>query len=106
LRLWGFIKGKKISRLRFRAQHPIDIYIVDFYCHPIKLVIEIDGGIHNSKDQKEYAIGREADLNTYGIKVFRFTNEEIINDIIFVTQEIKRISEEQKLGFSSPLYGI
>ncbi len=58
LKLWEIIKGKKILGLRFRAQHPIDVYIADFYCHPIKLVVEVDGGIHKSNNQKEYDIGR------------------------------------------------
>ena len=106
LKLWGFIKGKKILGLRFRAQHPTGIYIADFYCHSIKLVIEVDGGIHKSKDQKEYDIGRDDDLNAYGIRVIRFTNEEVKNDIDFVIQEIKRISDDRKLVFQSPLQGI
>ena len=42
--LWQELKSNKISRLRFKAQHPIDTFIADFYCHKIKLVIEMDGG--------------------------------------------------------------
>lgn len=56
------MKGKNILRLWFRPQHPIDIFIADFYCHPVRLVIEVDGGIHKSKDQMEYDIGREGEL--------------------------------------------
>ncbi|MFK5854987.1 MAG: DUF559 domain-containing protein, partial [Bacteroidota bacterium] len=58
LKLWEVLKGKRILGLRFRSQHPIDIFIADFYCHPVKLVVEVDGGIHKSSDQKEYDIGR------------------------------------------------
>ncbi len=75
--------------LRFRSQHPIDIFIADFYCHPIKLVIEIDCGIHKSRDQKEYDIGRTAELNDWGIEVMRFTNDEIDKNIIHVIKEIE-----------------
>lgn len=46
LKLWEVLKGKKILGLRFRSQHPIDIFIADFYYHPVKLVVEVDGGIH------------------------------------------------------------
>ena len=60
--LWEELKGKKMMGLRFRPQHPIDIFIVDFYCHPIKLVIEIDGEYHQSKEQSDYDIGREGEL--------------------------------------------
>jgi len=53
----GMCKGKKILGLRFRPQHPMDLFIADFYCHPLKF-----GGIHKSKDQKEYDVRREAKL--------------------------------------------
>ncbi|MBS2099857.1 endonuclease domain-containing protein [Carboxylicivirga linearis] len=75
--LWGKLKGKQILNLRFRTQHPIDIFIADFYCHRIKLVIEVDGDIHLKQQQIEYDIGREAELNNGGIKVIRFSNLEI-----------------------------
>lgn len=45
--LWEYLKNKQLLGLRFRRQHPIDIFIVDFYCHNIKLVIELDSDIHN-----------------------------------------------------------
>ncbi len=99
--LWEKLKGKKVLGLRFRPQHPIDIFIADFYCHPIKLVIEVDGGIHKSRDQKEYDIGRTGELNSWGIEVIRFTNEEIEKEINRVVETIKqkcliRQSEMQK----------
>ena len=88
--LWKRLKGKKVLGLRFRAQHPIDIFIADFYCHPIKLVVEIDGGIHQQEKQNEYDMGREAELKKLSIDVIRFTNEEVIENIDNV---IKVISE-------------
>lgn len=75
--LWERLKGKQVLGLRFLAQHPIDIFIANFYCHPLKLVIEIDGGIHNTLEQKEYDTNREAELNQLGITVIRFTNQEV-----------------------------
>ncbi len=93
--------------LRFRPQHPIDIFIADFYCHPLRLVIEIDGGIHKSKDQKEYDIGREAELENWGIQVIRFTNEQIENEMNSVIEVIERvcITHLSELP-QSPLQGI
>ncbi len=88
--LWEQLSGKKMLNLRFRAQHPTETFITDFYCHPLKLVIKIDGGIHKSADQKEYDTGREAELNKWEIKVIRFTNEEIENNINNVLNEIKQ----------------
>lgn len=92
-KLWEYLKGKKVKGLRFRPQHPIDGYIADFYCHPVKLVIEVDGGIHKSKDQKEYDLGGEADLRIHGIEILRFTNEEIENEIVKVVDKIQRFTE-------------
>ena len=77
--------------LRFRPQHPLDIFIADFYCHPIKLVIEVDGGIHKTADQREYDIGRTAELNYWEVEVIRFTIEEIENRINEVIKEIEKI---------------
>ena len=68
-RLWEQLKEKKLLGLRFRPQHPIDIFIADFYCHPLKLIIEVDGGIHKSIEQKEYDLGREGELEIWGIRV-------------------------------------
>lgn len=107
LTLWERLKGKQILGLRFRPQHPIDIFIADFYCHPLRLVIEVDGGIHISKDQKEYDLGREGELENWGIKVIRFTNEEITNDIYKVIKAIVNVCAQRQSELSqSPLQGI
>ena len=104
--VWELLKSKNMLGLRFKPQHPIDIFIADFYCHSLKLVIEIDGGIHKSVDQREYDIGREAELEHWGIKVIRFTNEEVENNISRVQNEIERICSEQQSELQSPLQGI
>ena len=74
--------------VRFKAQHPVDIFIVDFYCHKHKLVVEVDGKIHLS--QKEYDEGRTAELDRFDLKVIRFTNEEVLNKTDWVVEEIKK----------------
>ena len=60
--IWKKLCNKQLG-VRIRRQHPIWIYIADFYCHELKLVIEIDGGIHLKKENKEYDIDREVTLN-------------------------------------------
>jgi very-short-patch-repair endonuclease len=90
-KLWEELKGKKMLGLRFRPQHPIDIFIADFYCHSLKLVVEVNGGIHKSIERKEYDFGREGELENRGIKVIRFTNEEIENNITQERKEIERM---------------
>ena len=73
--LWDRLRNRKVANCKFRRQHPIDIFIADFYCHEKKLVIEIDGEVHNQ--QKEHDINRTAEMEIYGITVIRFTNEEV-----------------------------
>lgn len=85
--LWSRLKNKQIGE-RFKPQHPISIFIVDFYCHSKKLVVEIDGGYH--KTQLEYDNGRTSELEHFGIKVIRFTNEEVLNNIDKVLDVIKK----------------
>ena len=104
--VWDLLKEKKVLGLRFKPQHPIDIFIADFYCHPLKLVVEIDGGVHISEDQIEYDIGREAELDRFGIKVIRYTNEEVETDITHVQNEIELICKERRKELQSPLQGI
>ncbi|MBN2774888.1 MAG: endonuclease domain-containing protein [Prolixibacteraceae bacterium] len=85
--LWEKLNRKQLLELRFRRQHPINIYIVDFYCHEYKLVVELDGGIH--KSQKDYDKSRSEDLGMFGLKVIRFKNSEVENDIDEVILKIK-----------------
>jgi very-short-patch-repair endonuclease len=73
--LWEKLKGKQIAGVRFRRQHPISRYIVDFYCHAAKLVIELDGKIHLAK--KEQNIERTKEIENLGIQLIRFNNEEV-----------------------------
>jgi very-short-patch-repair endonuclease len=84
--LWQKLRKNQVKGLRFRRQHPIDIYIADFYCHKAKLVIEIDGKIHNQ--QKEEDDSRTEEINKFGIKVIRFTNEDVLKDIDKVLNNI------------------
>ncbi|HRI20428.1 MAG TPA: endonuclease domain-containing protein [Panacibacter sp.] len=86
--LWQEIRNKKLNGLKFRRQHPIDKWIADFYCHEKKLVIELDGLIHNEKEIAEYDAGREKDLNELGMNVIRFRNEEVMTNIESVLKSI------------------
>jgi len=86
--LWERLKGKQIDGFRFRRQHPIDFFIADFYCHQARLVVEIDGGIHEKK--KEYDEGRTAEMEKFGIKVIRFSNDQIISNLDYVVSIIKK----------------
>ena len=86
--LWEKLKNKQLLGLKFRRQHPIDIFIADFYCHKIKLVIEIDGSIHELLEIKEIDDGRTFELEKLGIKIIRFTNNDIEKNIDMVIKKI------------------
>jgi imidazole glycerol-phosphate synthase subunit HisF len=73
---------------KFRKQHPISIYIADFYCHKLKLIIEIDGPIHNSEEAKLNDEKRQKDLENLNLTVIRFANEQIKNEIERVIEMI------------------
>jgi len=99
--LWNRLKNKQVLNLRFRRQHPIDIFIADFYCHTARLVIELDGEIH--KNQIDYDEGRTAEMEQFDIEVIRFNNIEIENNIESV---IKRIEQTIEQRLKSPPWGI
>ena len=99
--LWGYLKTKPFG-FKFRRQHPYSIYILDFYCHTLKLVIEVDGSIHSLADVKEIDIKREEMLEKDGLTVLRFENSELKNypEVVFNKIEVllrKRKNETETL---------
>lgn len=85
--LWKKLKNKQ-SGFQFRRQFGIGTYILDFYCPEKKLAVELDGGFHRKR--KEYDEGRTEFLKSLNIKVMRFWNQEIVDDVDVVMEKIKR----------------
>jgi very-short-patch-repair endonuclease len=79
-KLWDLLRNRQLNGKKFRRQHAIAYYIVDFYCHECKLSIELDGNFHRRKEQQEYDRSRTAVLNEIGITELRFWNEQVISD--------------------------
>ena len=77
-KLWSLLRNGQLKGKKFRRQHAIANYVVDFYCNECKLAIELDGNFHTSKEAKEYDKARTALLNELEITVLRFWNEEVI----------------------------
>ena len=77
--LWQHLRKKRLGGHKFRRQHIIQTFIVDFCCPTAKLIIEVDGGVHQG--QVEYDRVREDHLRAAGYRVLRFKNEEIFNDL-------------------------
>jgi very-short-patch-repair endonuclease len=92
--LWSRLNRNQILGLQFRRQHPINIFIADFYCAKIKLVIEIDGSIHDITEYQEHDRGRSEILNDFGITVIRFTNEQIIEEIDSTVEQIETVVQK------------
>jgi very-short-patch-repair endonuclease len=86
--LWQRLRRKQLSGYRFRRQHPVNEFIVDFFCPDAQMVIEIDGEVHDDPSQKERDLERTRILNRFGLKVLRFSNAEVIGDIDSVLEKI------------------
>ena len=74
--MWNLLRNRQLTGLKFRRQHPVSRFIADFYCHKIKLVIELDGGYHENKDVKIYDEARKDEIKRFGITVLRFKTKK------------------------------
>lgn len=86
--LWGYLKTKPLG-FKFCRQHPYSIYILDFYCHSLKLVIEVDGSIHDLAEIKENDRQRESLLQTDGLTIIRFGNKQVEENLHIVIKQIE-----------------
>jgi len=84
--MWEVLRWKQLAWLKFRRQHPFGRYIADFFCSKEKIVIEIDGKIHDN--QKEYDDIRESIIEQYWVKILRFSNDQISNNLEEILEEI------------------
>ena len=91
--LWNELRNRKCHGLKFRRQHPILSFIADFYCHEKRLIVEVDGSVHDSKEAKERDENRTYELERHGIRIIRFTNHEVKNNINEVLSKIKEVSD-------------
>ncbi|MFH1947309.1 MAG: endonuclease domain-containing protein [Candidatus Magasanikbacteria bacterium] len=94
---WRYVRNRKLNGVKFQRQYSfvfndiskIKFFVADFYCHEFKLIVEIDGDVHLGEKQKEKDQFRTDRLNELGIKVIRFTNEEVTANIENVLNTIK-----------------
>ncbi|MDD7884792.1 endonuclease domain-containing protein [Flavivirga sp. 57AJ16] len=88
--LWTFLQKKQLKGRKFRRQHSIKNYIVDFYCASEKLIIELDGAYHLNVAQQNYDQERTEALENLGFKVLRFENKSVFKDSANVLEEISK----------------
>ena len=86
---WNAVRDRKLLGLKFRRQQIIDGFIADFYCNELRLIVEIDGGIHET--QKDYDTLRDQIIGRNEIAVIRFSNDEVISHFDIVASRIKTL---------------
>jgi very-short-patch-repair endonuclease len=99
--LWHAIRDRQLEELKFRRQHPIGPFVVDFCCAERRLVIELDGAVHAT--QREDDAAREALLTAAGYHVLRFRNEEVRDDLPAVLATIRAAAGRQSDRPAHPL---
>jgi very-short-patch-repair endonuclease len=85
--LWAQLRASRFHGAKFRRQVPFDRYVADFYCHASKLVIELDGRLHEWFE--DYDAGRTAVIENYGVRVLRFNNAQVNDDLDSVLSRIR-----------------
>jgi cyclase len=91
--LWGYLKTRPLG-YKFRRQHPLGIFIADFFCYKLKLIIEVDGPVHDKEEVKMNDVERQKIIESEGIKVLRFTNDEVMKHLEAVIEKIKNVLHE------------
>ena len=86
--LWSRLRAGRLAGIKFRRQHTIESYVVDFYCHEAQLAIELDGDSHNGRAQ--YDAARTAVLERLGVRVLRIANDDVLQDLDAVLEMIMR----------------
>ena len=96
--MWRQLRNRRLLGLKFRRQHVIGGYIVDFYCEEIGLVMEIDGGVHGYSDKKVRDGAKEGFLRSRNFAVVRYTNEEVRDNLQGVMDDLYLRCEELQRG--------
>ena len=87
--LWQALRGGRVNGLRFRRQHPVGPFVLDFWCPRIKLAIEVDGEIHTDQQQAARDAERTAHPEAYGYRVLRVRNDDVLNNLAGVLHQIR-----------------
>jgi len=87
--LWQYLRASRLDGLRFRRQHPIDRYFADFACVALKLVVELDGKVHDEDQQQLDDYHRQQAIEALGWSVLRFTNEQVTQELPAVLDAIR-----------------
>ena len=78
--MWKRLRKRQLKNYRFRRQHPIVRFIVDFYCAEAKLVVEVDGSVHGQPGHEKYDVERQQFFEKLGLRVLRFSNAQVVTE--------------------------
>lgn len=95
-KLWEILRNGNINGLKFRRQHALENYITDFYCHELRLVIEVDGDIHEKDEVKANDEIRTARILKLVVKVLRYKNEDVFFHPDYIVHDILKMKEEMR----------
>ena len=107
IKLWQYLKSKKIMGYDFHRQKPVDKFIVDFFCNKLKLAIELDGYTHTFEEIAEKDVLKQERLKVLGITVLRFFDEDVMKNTDGVLQMVRRFIkdyEKQRKHTPAPLF--
>ena len=93
-RLWAHLRKRQVDGLRFRRQVACGSFIADFYCPQARLIVEVDGAVHDRPDQRLHDRDRDAALREVGLTILRITNDEVFADIESVLARIHRAARD------------
>lgn len=102
-KLWNILRNRQLEGTKFRRQHLIDKYIIDFYSSQYKIAIEADGGQHYTDKGEEHDRIRTEKLAALGIELIRFSNLDILNNIDGVCEIIQRVIERKRSNVPHPI---
>jgi very-short-patch-repair endonuclease len=86
--LWEALRSRQVGGLRFRRQHAVGPFVLDFYCPAARLIIEVDGSVHDQQAEQDAA--RTEHLEAYGLRVLRFRNEEVLDNLPVILARIEQ----------------
>jgi very-short-patch-repair endonuclease len=92
--LWAALRDRRLGGLKFRRQHAVETMVLDFFCPELRLVVEIDGGIHDEPEQVERDAERTERLAAHGYRVLRLRNEDVIADESIALDRILAFTKE------------
>ncbi len=96
--LWDALRNRQLEGIKFRRQHPVNSFVLDFYAPEIKLAVELDGDVHDSADQQQRDQHRTARLAALGITVYRVRNMDVGLDLEAVLADIALVIHRLKFG--------